>query len=89
MASLADLAAQAAKAPYELDLPDGTKVSIPQPTLGRWLDAPVTGKVSAFLEALGVSEEDAKRADEALRDAPLGTSDRLFASLRNYFGLGN
>lgn len=89
MASLAELAAQAAKKPYDLELPDGATVSVPQPSLSAWQSAPVNGGIDDFLAALGVGADDAARVSDALKAAPLGTADYLVSSMRKHFGLGN
>lgn len=89
MAKLSDLVAKAERKPYELELDDGVVISIPQPTLAAWAAAPINQDVPAFLTALGVSAEDAARAEAALIAAPLGTADVLVSSIRGHFGLGN
>lgn len=89
MAKLSELVAKATRKPYELELDDGSVIEVPQPTLEKWQDAPFTATVHDFLVYLGVSEEGAARAQEAVGKAPLGTADWLLSDMRGHFGLGN
>ncbi|HEX5272299.1 MAG TPA: hypothetical protein VFW33_17500 [Gemmataceae bacterium] len=84
-----DLAAKAARDPYVLELPDGTSVSIAQPTVAMWNEVPFSGGMGAVLLALGVSEDDMERVTAAMQGAPLGVADDLVVDIRGHFGLGN
>lgn len=94
MPKLSELAAKARRDPFEFDPEDGQgAVVIEQPTWDAWHKAGVglrdSGDVLEFLQGLGVPKKDAKRVDDAIGKAPVGTGDLFTEELRAAFGLGN
>jgi hypothetical protein len=90
MPKLSDLAAKAARQPYDLELDDGTVLSVPQPTIAGWQAAcEAPGGVAGFLTALGASADGAAKVAAEMPDLPYGTESALVIALRNYFRLGN
>jgi hypothetical protein len=89
MAKLSDMVASATRAPYPLELDDGTTVSVAQPTLTKWAEACLKGDVFEFLAALDVSAEDVARVKAQLGEPLFGWSQAVVDALRTYYRLGN
>lgn len=89
MAKLSDLVAKAARQPYELELDDGTTVSVPQPTIPQWRQACQADSLDGFLQALGVSAEHAAAVQAQMEGAPFGAESAVIRALRTYYQLGN
>jgi len=89
MAKLSDLIAQAQREPYQLELADGTTVSVPQPTVAEWRAACAAANLGGILTGIGVSTEDAERVQAELDTSVFGAETAVLQALRNYFRLGN
>ena len=87
---LSEIAAKAARDPYELDLEDGGEViAVSHPAIGKWQEALEGNNLDAFLTVLGVGEEDRARVAALMPDQVVGTPGELVADMRVHFGLGN
>lgn len=86
---LSDLVAKARRDPYELEMPDGTVVSVPQPTITRWREACEGDGIGAVLLALGVTDAEAAAVNAVTEAGPFGGESAVVADMRIYFQLGN
>jgi hypothetical protein len=88
-AKLTDFVAKATQKPYELELPDGTVISIAHPALTKWKAACDADDAEGFMTVLGVSAEDAAKVAGLAKDAPMGTVPAIVADIRDHFNSGN
>jgi hypothetical protein len=84
---LSDLIAEAAAAPYELELPDGSTISVPPVSVAAWDrigEADSSGDVVRVLAG-----DHAQQIIDACAGAPAVVLRNLSAEMVKAFGLGN
>ena len=86
---LTDFTGRSTRAPYELDLGDGTVMSVPHPTNAAWREATAADDMTGFLTSLGVDPAIAGRVGDALGDSDFGTESKLVTRMAEHFGKGN
>lgn len=87
MAKLADLIAAAQRAAYELELPDGTSLSFPQPDVDTWTSLAEADTITDVLRVMAADQADALLA--AIGTAPAPVLQALAEDMRKAWGLGN
>lgn len=86
---LSEVVAKAKRAPYELELDDGTVVSVAHPNVAVWREAVQADGMADFLRMMDVPDDDAAKVNAFISGQPLGAESALVADMRNYFQLGN
>lgn len=89
MDTLAELTARAQRDPYQLDLGDGTVMTVPHPTNAVWRKALDAEDLGAALQVLGVDEATASRVFAAFADADYGSEGDLITRMSGFFGTKN